>query len=72
MLADAGQVGDDRDAEGLEVRGRPDAGQLQQLRRVDRAAAQDDLAAVDRSRVPPPWRSISTPDGPPALEVDPR
>ncbi len=43
VLADAGQVGDHVDAgRGQVVRG-TDPGQLQQLRRVDRAAGQDDL-----------------------------
>ena len=44
VLAHAGQVGDHVDAEPAEQLGRAHAGQLQQLRRVDRAAAQDDLA----------------------------
>ena len=61
VLADARQVGDDRDAERREVRRRPDARQLEQLRRVDRAAGEDDLAGLDRARCPPPGRSISTP-----------
>ena len=44
MLADAGQVLHDVDAERAELVGVAHARQLQQLRRVDRAAAQDDLA----------------------------
>ena len=47
MRPDTGQVGDDRDAEGAEVVGAPDAGQLEELRRVDRPAGEDDLAAFD-------------------------
>ena len=43
-LPDTGQVMRDRDAEIGQMLLRPDAGQQQQLRRVDRAAAQDDLA----------------------------
>jgi hypothetical protein len=51
VLADAGQVVHDVDAERLEVVRVADAGELQQLRRVDRAAAQDHLAGGDG--VPP-------------------
>ena len=47
MLADAGQVLDHVDAERTELVGVAHAGQLQQLRRVDRAAAQDDLTGHD-------------------------
>ena len=48
VLADAGQVVHDVDAERRELRGVADAGELQQLRRVDRAAAEDHLARADR------------------------
>src|SRR5439155_18949963 len=44
VLAHAGQVGDHVDAERGQVRGGADAGQLEQLRGVDRPAGQDELA----------------------------
>ena len=37
VLADPRPVGDDVDSEGPQLRGRTDAGQLQELRRIDRA-----------------------------------
>ena len=43
--ADARHVGDHVDAERLQQRGRSEPGQLQELRRVERAAGEDDLAA---------------------------
>ena len=43
--ADAGQIVDDPDAVLLQMPGRADAGEHQELRRVDRPAAQDDFAA---------------------------
>ena len=48
VLADAGQVVDDVDAELAEQRLVADAGELEQLRGVDRATAEDDLAGVAR------------------------
>ena len=42
--ADAGQVGDDVDAEPAQLVAAADAGEHQQLRRIDRAAADDHLA----------------------------
>ena len=45
VFADAGQVGDDRYAERAQALGRTDAGQLQELRRIERARRDDDLAA---------------------------
>ena len=51
VLADARQVVHDRDAERLELARVPDAGELQQLRRVDRAAAEDDLLRADHLRL---------------------
>ena len=45
VLADAGQVADHANAEFAEFRRRPDAGELQQLWRVDRAGRDDHLAA---------------------------
>ena len=44
ILADAGKRVDDRNAELPQQRGRPDAGQLQQLRRLQRARGQDHFA----------------------------
>jgi len=44
VLADARQIVDDVHAEGFELGRVADAGELQQLRRVDRAAAEDHLA----------------------------
>ncbi len=44
VLADARQVGDHRDAVLAQERGGPEAGQLQELRRLDRARAQQHLA----------------------------
>jgi hypothetical protein len=43
VLADARKVGDDIDAEPAQLRRRADSGQHQQLRGVDRAAADDDI-----------------------------
>ena len=56
VLADAGQRVAHLDAERLEQRGRADAGQLQQLRRIERAARKDDFAArphLDRRAIAP-------------------
>ena len=44
VLADAGQVVDDRNPDCREVARRADTGDLQEVRRVDGAAADDDLA----------------------------
>ena len=52
VAADAGDVEQRPDAERAEVIGRADARQHQQLRRVHRAAAQDDLALGARDLVP--------------------
>ena len=56
IRADAGQVVDDCDAVLLQLPGRADAGEHQKLRRVDRAAAQDDFAprldGADRIALP--------------------
>ena len=70
MRADAGQVGHDRDAEGAEVVGAPDPGQLEELRRVDRAAGQDDLAAFDALGAAALALDVDG-DRAPALEHDP-
>ena len=48
VLADAGQVVHDVDAERRQLARVADAGELEQLRRVDRAAAEDHLARADR------------------------
>ena len=66
VLAHAGEVVDHGDAERLQLRGVADAGQLEQLRRVDGAAAADDLAGRDpleRARADPsvPCSTYSTP-----------
>ena len=45
VLADARQVVDHRDAVARELRGRPDARELQQLRRLNGSGAQDHFAA---------------------------
>ena len=47
VLADSGEVVDDVDAERLELARVADARELEQLRRVDRAAAEDHLAGLD-------------------------
>src|SRR5262249_33979375 len=44
VLADAGEVDDDLDAVALELGARTDAGEHQELRAVEDAAAEDDLA----------------------------
>ena len=46
VLADAGKIGDDVDADRAQVIRRPDAGEEQQLRRADRPAADDHLGGV--------------------------
>ena len=48
VAADTRQVGHHRHGQRAELVGRPDAGQHQQLRRVDGAAAEDDLAGGPR------------------------
>ena len=52
VLAHAGRVVHDVDAEAAEQRLVTDAGELEQLRGVDRAAAEDDLAGVDACALP--------------------
>ena len=56
ILADAGPVGDDVDAERAQLRRRADARELEKLRRIDRAGAEDHLAPRRRQSVPPPRR----------------
>ena len=51
-LPDTGQMVHDRNAELGQVLPRPDAGQHQQLRRVDGAAAEDDFAFGARGAEP--------------------
>ena len=60
VAADGRQVVDDVDAERSQVLGVADARQLQQLRRVEGAAAQDHLAGARRVCVRP-RREYSTP-----------
>jgi hypothetical protein len=60
VRADTRQVRDRRDAARVQQAGRADAGELQQLRRVDRPAAQDDFAGAHRLRTAPA-RVYSTP-----------
>ena len=47
VFADSGQVDDGPDAEGFEQGGTADAGELQQLRRVDRSTAQNHFTGAD-------------------------
>ena len=54
ILAHAGQVLDHGNVQRLQVGGRAHAGQLQQLGRVDRAAAADHPPGADRLRAPAP------------------
>ena len=49
VLADTGQVVHDVDPDAPQVFGVADAGELEQLRRVERAAAQDHLAGAHRA-----------------------
>ena len=53
VLPHAGQVGDDADPVRAQLVRRADARQLEQLRRVDRAAAEHDLARPDAVRAAP-------------------
>ena len=53
VLADAGPVGDHVDPERAQFRRRPHARQLQELRRIDRAAAKNDLAPRARLLLAP-------------------
>ena len=71
VLADPGQVDDERDAVRLQLRRRPDAGQLQELRRVDRPAGKDHLARR-RANSLVAVAAVADADRPPALEDDPR
>ena len=69
--ADAGHVGDHRDAVAAQQIRRADAGKLQELRRIERAAGEDDLAlgvGGARRRA----LTILNADGAPALEQDAR
>ena len=70
VVPDAGQVGHDRDPERLEVLRPADARQLEELRRVDRAAGQDDLAALDPLGSAAPPLDVDR-DRPPPVEDDP-
>ena len=68
VLADAREVVHDADAERLELGRVADPGDLQQLRRVDRAAAEDHLARLDPLG-PDPARYLD-PDRARAVEQD--
>ena len=70
VLADAGRVVDDVDAEAGEELLVADAGELEQLRRVDRAAAEDHLAGVDRATEPAAAQVVD-PDRTLAVEAHP-
>jgi hypothetical protein len=64
VLAHAGELAADGDAAGLQQRRRADAGELQDLRRADRAGGEDDLAAGSERRrfaAPPPTGATRTP-----------
>ena len=69
VLADAGQVVDDVDAVLREQPLVADPGELQQLRGVDRAAAEDHLAGVDAA-VQPAAAQVVDADRALALEPD--
>ena len=71
VLADAGQVMDERDIGGAEVLAVADAGDLQQLRRVERAAAQDHLTGAHRRVAAPRQVRYSTPTAVRAVETHP-
>ena len=70
VLADSAQLVDGCDPDRAQVVGRADAGELHQLRRVDRAAAEDDLAAAGLVRAPA--ARVLDADRPAALEDDAR
>ena len=69
VLADARPVGDDVDPERAEFRRRPDAGELQQLRRIDRPAAKNDLAPRANLELTP-VAPVMDADGAAPLECD--
>src|SRR6185369_4741623 len=71
MLADPRQVRHDGDPERAQVGGVADPRQLEQLRRVERAAREDDLARPDRLRATALPLDLDA-DRAAALEVDPR
>ena len=68
IRADARHIGDHPDAVRLQQRRGTDAGELQKLRRVERAAGEDHLAAAARrgGAAPPVFDA----DGAAALEQD--
>ena len=70
VLPHPGQVGDHVHPERGQVSGVADTGELQQLRRVDRAAAQDDLTRADLTRRPAAV-AVRHAHGPVPLEQDP-
>src|SRR5581483_6793491 len=70
VLADAGQVVDRANADRLELPRVADARELQELRRVDRAAAEEDLPGPDGGT--PPAMDHLDADGAAGLEEDAR
>ena len=72
MLADTGQVRHDVDAERLELRGVAHPRELQQLGRVERPAAEHDLAAHRALRRAVAALRVLDPDRARAVEQDPR
>ena len=71
VFADPRTLGDDLNAERAQFRRRPDAGQFQQLRRIDRSAAKNHLAPGPRHELAP-RPPIMNPDREAAVEGDPR
>ena len=73
VLADPAELVDDGDAVRLQKRRRPDAGELEELRRADRAGGEDHLAAgggvggpaivreLDADRAPAPRGGCASP-----------
>ena len=71
VLPHAGQVRDDLDLELLEKSSRPNAGQLQYLRRVHRAGSEVDFSrGRDRRHIPTFARKVLDADSPCAVEDD--
>src|SRR5690242_4184714 len=61
VLADAGEIMHDRDAEPSKIVGRTDAGQEEKLGRVDGSAADDDLGVGVGLLQLPPGQELDTP-----------
>ncbi len=71
ILADAGRVADDADSQRLELRTRSDARQHQNLRRLERARAEDDLLPDAIAPALPADNTVDADDGPPLIEDEP-